>query len=421
MEIHEFIRIMEERKMELIDSVRKMKRRDIVNEILEEVSKFKKNRNNRIFVYYGLRGIGKTTAMIHALSEIDAGYIDGSVLSYYKLNFADVIRDYVKFNKKNVIFVDEITEISNWGSALKMAYDSRKVKIIATGSSSIKIATQKNKISRRAIFKEIPPLSFREFLRIIKGKTIGKVSEDILLSKPSDAYVKAKAEYLRIPDLSKDLSEYMKGGFLLNIETEDISRTSEQILDSIITKDMPTIEGFNISLVTAMEKIVNAISISPPGVTSISKVSEIANCSKTTASSILRSLEIASLLLGISSSKKGSVKMRKEKKFLFSSPAIRYGFIKKLLGENENVGALREDVFVSTIKFSGYDVEYLQGLKKSPDYLIRMGGKTQIFEVGGYSKGDEQVKKGVVVTDSSKLDYKNGVLWVPLYLVSLIL
>ena len=418
MDEYEFVKMMEERKLELVDAVKGLGERDIVKKILSEVHEFKSSRNNRIYIYFGLRGIGKTTAMIQALSKTDAGYIDGSVLSYYNLALFDVIREYKRTTGYNVFFIDELTDIRGWGNALKLAYDSKRIKIIATGSSAIKITTEKNRIARRATFEEIPPLTFREFLRIFKKKDVPIVDQNIILSKPDDAYIKAKADYVRVPDLSNEIKEYMQYGFPLFLETRDISRTSEQILESIITKDMPEIEGFNVGLVDSMEKIISTIAISPPGVTSLSKLSNIGGCSKTTVSTTLKSLEIASLLIGLCASKRGATKMRKEKKYLFSSPAIRYGFIKKLVGEEEGIGALREDTLVSTLRYLGFNIEYVPGKKKVPDYVVTKR-RSQVVEVGGPGKTRSQLEKGIIVTDSSKLDYENGVAWIPLYLVAL--
>ncbi len=419
MDAYTFVKMMEERKQELMESTKSMKERDIVQKIENEVNLFKKKHNNRTYIYYGLRGIGKTTAMIQALSRIDAGYIDGSIMNYYNVDLLDVIREYTKTAKKDVLFVDEITEVPRWGSALKSAYDSKRVKVIATGSSAIKIATERNKIVRRAILEEVPPLTFGEFMRIFKDRDVQRIKSDFLISKPADAYVKARAEYVSVPDLTKELREYMQFGFPLYHEMGDITRVSDQILSTIITKDMPSIEGFNLNLIDTMERMVYSLVVSPPGVTSVSKLAEIGDCSKTTASSIMKSLEIASLFIGIPPNRKGTTRFRKEKKYLFSSPALRYGFLKMLASEGRNVGALREDLFVSTLHYLGYGVTYPVGMKKSPDYVVEKDKKKQVVEVGGPGKTGKQIDRGIVVVDSDRIDYANGKVWIPLYLVAL--
>ncbi len=422
MDAYSFVKIMEERKEDLLERVKGLPRRDVVDRILREVEEFKKRGNNRIYIYYGLRGIGKTTAMLQAMESVDSGYIDGSLVEYYGIDPLEVIREYVKTGKKDVIFIDELTDIPRWGDVLKLAYDTKKIKIIATGSSAIKITTEKRKVSRRAVIEEIPPLTFREFLRIFKNKIVERVDARIFTSKSEDAYVKAKSELMRLPSLERHLKDYARSGFPLILEMKSMEIVSDQILSSIITKDIPSITGFNMDLVDTIEKAVYLLASSPPGTTSTTKISEVGNCSRTTASNILKSLEIASLIIGIPPSKTGAARLRKEKKYLFSSPSIRYGFLEKLGIPESNIGGLREDIFVSTATYLGCNVGYVVGSKKSPDYALSCNGKNQIIEVGGPSKTGRQLeKRGIILTDSDTLDYSNGIAWIPLYLFALTL
>ena len=417
---YEFIQLMEEKKEELKKDAEKLKEREIVNKILLEIKKFKEKKSNFIYIYYGLRGIGKTTSLMQAISKENGMYVDGTSLSYYNLDLVKIAKEYSELTKQKILYLDEITEIKNWGKALKILHDIYKIKIIATGSSAIKIAATRKEIIRRSIFEEIPPLTFREYLKIKHNKSIKKIKPGILLSKPSDFYIKAKAELLQTGNLANEFREYLKKGFPLNWELNNIEKTAEYTIDKIIADDFPEITGFNIETTSTSKKIINSLAIANPGETSLEKLSKIGECSKTTIAQIINTFAISSLLLPLMSNKKSTAKIRKEAKYLFSSPAIRYGLTKKMTGE-ANIGAMREDSFVNSAIYSGISINYITSRKKAPDYEIFLGNKKQKIEIGGQSKTREQISKGIILIDGENLDYKNNVAKAPLYLAALTL
>lgn len=406
----EFINIMEKKKKEHILFVKNLKYRDIYYEIKKNLKKQK-----NMFIFYGLRGIGKSTSLYQILKDYDAMFIDGTILDYYNLELVETVNEYIKHNKTKILILDEITDLKDWSKALKVLYDNYDLNIIATGSSAIGISTKNKEIVRRALIKEIQPLSFKEYLRLKYDKLFDISTRDIFLSNPQDAYVKAKSIFLKIPDLSKEFNEYLKFGFPLSFE-RPIEYTSESILSKIIIDDFPGISGFNIEVSNIAKGIINILALSSPDSISLSKFSNSLDCSKTTVSNILNAFILSSLLIPVLSDKTSSAKIRKEPKYLFSSPAIRYGFAKKLV-ETPNIGLLREDFFVSSFKYAGFTVEYLTGLKKHADYLIKFKDKNAIIEVGGPSKEIDQLKKGFLLIDDNKIDYKDEIVILPLYFV----
>jgi len=420
---YEFVKFMEEKKEELIEEKMRFQKREIVGKILDEAANFKSRKSDSMFIFYGLRGIGKTTSLLQALGEIKGMYVDGDALSYHNLDLLNVIDEYKSYNQSRILLIDELASIKKWGKALKIIHDMYGMKIIATGSSAIKIDAEKKEIIRRARFFELSPLSFKEYLKMkhsISLQAEPKEIEDVLFSNPSDGYVKAKEILLRIKndDINRHFREYLMDGFPLCFEMK-IEEAAEYILDKIIADDFPLVAGFNLEISEKAKKIASAIALSKPGATSLSTFSEIAECSKTTASNILSAFEASSLIIPVMANKTGASKLRKEVKELFSSPALRYG-LKKKMGGDSDFGGIREDFFVSSLYYGGIQVEYIPESKKSPDYAIIKNGKMQTVEIGGKGKGAEQVKKGIVFGEGKEIDFANNVLYLPLFFAGLL-
>lgn len=414
MDNFEFINLMEQTKRQKVELVTDYQKRDIYYEI----TKLIKKRKRELFIYYGLRGIGKSTTLYQLfVDNPKVMFIDGTVLSYYNLDLVSTVSEYLKYNESKILLIDEITEIDRWAKSLKVLYDNYNLIIICTGSSAIGISTKNKEIVRRALFKEISPLTFKEFLRLKHNITIDFSTRELFISNLSDSYAKAKSLFIKLPDLSKEFNEYLKTGFPLSFE-RPIEYTSESILSKIIADDFPQISGFNIEIADISKKIINTLALSQPDQVALSKFSKAAKCSRTTVSNVLNSFVLSSLIIPVLSNKKSTAKVRKEPKYLFSSSALRYG-LAKLLVETPEVGVLREDAVVSSFKYLGFTVEYVSGLKKRPDYLIRLKNKEVLIEVGGPSKKYGQLDKGILLIDSNKIDYNGKVLVLPLWFVGL--
>ncbi len=413
---YEFVRFMEEKKQERIEVSQRYKPRDIYFEILEQCKRFTQTQNKQAFVFYGLRGIGKSVALSQALGEVDAMFIDGDVLCYYGLDLLDVIREYALYNSSKIVFIDELAEIPNWGKALKIIYDNFNLKVVATGSSAVKLKAHNKEIIRRARFKELSPLSFREYLRISQGINLNKDFTYIFSKRLDKVHEKVKADLLDFPkDIQKHFREYLNVGFPLVFET-GLELAVDSIVSKILTDDFSMFSGFNIESTVRAKKILDLIAVSKPEEISLSKFSEIASCSKTTASNILDALEFSSLLTSTLPFKRAASKLRKEKKYLFTSPVIRNGLCKRLMS-SANIGGQREDFAVSSLHYAGFRIEHIKNKVKHPDYVVGRGQDLVMVEIGGPSKTKEQIKEGIVFRDDDVVEYRGGVLTLPLFLL----
>lgn len=418
---------LEERKKELIAKIYSFKERDIVNCIVQEINSFKSEGNDRIFIFYGLRGIGKSTAIYQVLSKFkDILFIEGNDLKNKNIDLLELI-DFYKINSENrIVIIDELTDIDGWGDKLKILHDLEGIKVIATGSSAIKISKNSARVLRRAYFKRLIPLSFKEFLKIKYDINIDLNKEivNLLSSEPNDAYIKATALFKQIKEKDYNIlahfNDYLKAGFPLNLNKGfDIETISKQLVSLVSTIDFSEISGFDIETIDKAKNLSYQIAYNKSGESSFQNLGNSVKVNQTTVGKIITAFETADLLIKVYNNKESATKYRKEAKLLFSSPAVRFGLLKSMY-ETEDIGSLREDSFVTHMIYNDIKVEYVSGLKKTPDYVISCNGKKSVVEIGGPSKKSNQLSKGFIVIDDDKVDLKEGVCYIPLYLVCLI-
>lgn len=122
-----------------------------------------------IIAIVGPRQSGKTTLLSHIHSRYTktSSYVtfeDPDILSMFENSTDDFIKMYVE--DKNFLFVDEFQYAKRGGKILKQIYDTQKIKIIITGSSSIDLTIKALKYLTGRIFVfELFPFDFEEFLR----------------------------------------------------------------------------------------------------------------------------------------------------------------------------------------------------------------------------------------------------------------
>ncbi len=115
-----------------------------------------------IVVVKGPRRAGKTTLLKHLKEKTGGTYIDMTDERWAKRFEADPL----SFSKlKQPLFIDEIGEVKNAGKALKVLYDSEKPKMVVSGSGAFEVKENiGGKLVGRAVYIELLPLSFKEFL-----------------------------------------------------------------------------------------------------------------------------------------------------------------------------------------------------------------------------------------------------------------
>lgn len=120
-----------------------------------------------IIAIVGPRQSGKTTMIRHLLEGLKGATIvsfdDQNVLNMFERNTDDFINAYVRGYK--YLFIDEFQYAKNGGKTLKYIFDTQRIKMIISGSSSIDLTVQAIKylVGRILVFN-LYPFDFYEFL-----------------------------------------------------------------------------------------------------------------------------------------------------------------------------------------------------------------------------------------------------------------
>ncbi len=166
------------------------------------------------------------------LRNLDANDLDDLLVAYRELFEPDA-------TKPIYMFLDEIQNIPGWDKWVRRIYDSRKYRLIITGSSSVLLSKEiATALGGRSISTTIFPLSFKEYLN-----AKGYVIPDIKTISYTD----------RRGTMLKHLKQYMLWGGFPEVVLEPDKNNRKKILasyfDAIFYKDIITRFGLkNISL-----------------------------------------------------------------------------------------------------------------------------------------------------------------------------
>lgn len=453
----------------------KMKKRAAVLRLEKYLNSFIRGEKDiRLVIMYGLRGIGKTTMLFqlyyYLLNEKKIPQENVIYLSIDELSLQtdgetqsityDVVKDYVEkyhqqalqtIDKKLFIFIDESHFDKKWAIAAKTIYDSsRNIFLIMTGSSAISLHLNTD-TARRSIKEPIFPISFLEYGVISnnifpKSGTADAIKQSTLSLEPASlSFLPTAHSYLvrefkeKGKDIETELNKYLTiGGFGFSFESTE-ERVYRRILDMIqriITQDMPLVSNFDTKTYPDMWRILGALSIKTPGETSHNKLFRDLNLtSPTHVKNILDTMEKTQLLISVKPfPKDAGAKTNYPFKYYFSSPtiltALKYANGKTSRDEVDN-GLLWETVIANSLfkitQTAGTPLNlFYDPIKEgNVDFLIvnPVSGKIIPIEVGG-NKSKKQIKQaiinyeseyGVLITNHGIIKFEDKVLEIPLW------
>lgn len=244
----------------------------------------------------GLRRVGKSTIffqLIEQLLKSDVNPLHILYCNFDKPEFQeqlieDILKEYsrvtdVEYKKTKIwLFLDEAQKAKNWISSVKLIYDNLpNIKLLISGSASLNILSEaKKSLAGRAIYHELKPLSFGEFLDL-RGVRIEK--SKYLLYK--DALEKEFDKFLLRP--FPELVNESDIGFI-----KDYVRTA--VIEPIILKDIPKeFKGVDILL---LEKLVNIFLSNPGQYLNLDELAKELRRTKTTLYKALFYLEFSFLI-----------------------------------------------------------------------------------------------------------------------------
>ena len=143
-------------------------RRDLYTEIEPWMAK------KQAVAIVGLRRTGKTTLMRQLMNGLEGTSVFFSFdeEETQKKDVLVFVIDYAIVTRHaKSIFLDEIQYVEDWEGTLKRYYDQKGIRFVVSGSESLDISRAKAALAGRLVTFTLPPLAFREYLRL-KGVAV---------------------------------------------------------------------------------------------------------------------------------------------------------------------------------------------------------------------------------------------------------
>lgn len=218
----------------------------------------------QIQIVTGLRRTGKSTILFQLISSLIKSGVDPLHILYCSFDDPElqekrvegILKEYSKltntdYKEANVyLFLDEAQKAAGWVASVKLIYDNLKnIKIVASGSASLSILSEaKKNLAGRALYYELKPLTFPEFLHI-KG-----IEYD------------ARRPLLYKDILEREFEKFLKRPFPELVNEEDATFINgyirSAVIEPIILKDIP--KEFKDVDILLLEKLVT-IFLTQPG------------------------------------------------------------------------------------------------------------------------------------------------------------
>ncbi|MEM0384016.1 MAG: ATP-binding protein [Candidatus Caldarchaeum sp.] len=194
-----------------------------------------------IQVVVGLRRVGKSTLMFQLIKQlINQGtnplrivYISFDDPEARQKGVVGCLKDFTELTGENYrtgalyLFVDEAQKYPEWASEVKLLYDNYKnIRFVVSGSAGLNLLSEaKRSLAGRALYHELKPLSFEEYLLFVGSK--------VDVSKPR----------LYSEELKREFERYVKRPFpeIVHEVDEAFIKTyvRESVLDPVLFKDIP--------------------------------------------------------------------------------------------------------------------------------------------------------------------------------------
>lgn len=384
------------------------------------------NKNIRWVILTGLRGVGKTTALMHVYSSlpnnVDKLYLSmDRIIELFGVTFFDVLTVYEemmggsfeKLKRPLFLFVDEAQYDKKWGIALKDVYDrAHNVFIFTTGSSALELNMNID-VVRRPVFEKMLPLTFTEYVklknRVFETKGLAQKIRSVIL-KSADAKGVFDGFKLLEPEIKKyytqvlpiETKDYITSGSLpallfLPDETQKFERIT-QSLKRIISDDIARLYEFNTETVRKIPMMLYNIAQADQLAYSAFDREPI-SVNRHTAKDVIDALIKTETLLRVPAyTGSHAAQTRQSSKYIFLASAFRSSFFQvteSINSKEDIIGKLLEDVvalyFYKILSgfaqsFISYDSE-----KGGADFIVGIESKKIAVEVGAGEKDYRQV------------------------------
>ena len=365
---------------------------DLHHLALREVARYEKKRfrfdeldqaRGKHFVgILGPRGAGKTVLLKQlASTREDALYVSLDTADA-DTDVFELLRRLAEEYRYRTFFLDEVHYCQGIEGTLKKLHDFLDVHVFFTSSMALSIHQSAHDLSRRVRLVTLLPFSYREYLAVRHDESVPQLQLGQIRDKRWDgAHLRAAARF----------EDYLQGGLMpFSMDEPDVLVLLENILETIIARDIPKVARLHMEELEALRKLMRFVGRSGVDGINYSSLSRNLGISKYKAEQYVGLLETAFVLQRVFPA---GTNVLREPKILLSLP------YRLLYRDFEDaIGGLREDFFAETMRQAAIPFSYLKSTrgKKTPDYLVELDGEKLVIEVGGRGKGREQFK-GITV------------------------
>lgn len=344
---------------------------------LEEILK-KYLHTKEIIAVVGARQCGKTTLLKHIFKNLkNALFLDFEERDKLELFESDIeafIRLYVK--NYNYLFIDEFQYAKEGGKKLKYIYDSHKIKILLSGSSSSELSIESIRflVGRIFIF-QLNPLSFKEYVSFINPDLAKELEVNQDHSRPITERI------------NKYLNEFLIYGGYPRVATAKFEEEKEIVLknifDTYFLKEIKAI--FGLSSDFQLSKLITALALQTGSIVNYNELSTLTGLKY---SELLKHLHILLKTFITLECKPFYTNKRTE---LVRAPKIYFldnGFQNTVLKNFRNMkyrtdtGSLRENFIASEFVKKNFELRYWRTKSKAEvDFIWQKEGQNIPVEI----------------------------------------
>lgn len=335
----------------------------------------------------GPRGAGKTVMLKQlALANDGSFYVS---LDTMEGDLFEIVKTLHETMRIRLFLLDEVHVYPSFEADLKKIYDILDIRAIFTSSTALGMYESSYDLSRRVLLKSLYPFSLREYARFKYNQEFSALTLQDIVEKNIPADIFRVGEHF-LP--------YIQGGIMpFALQEPEPLVLLENILKTIILKDIPRIARLMTDELERIERLVRFIGLSGIDGINYSSAAQNVHITKYKAEQYITLLERAFVLHRVFTM---GTNVMKEPKVVMALP---YRLLYRPL--DEAIGGLREDFFVEAFRALSKEVFYLKSMRgqKTPDYIIR-DFEDIIFEVGGKGKGRSQfkgvdIKRKIILAD----------------------
>jgi predicted AAA+ superfamily ATPase len=361
----------------------------------------------RLIGIKGARGIGKTTLLLQYIQlnlsqEINKVlYVSLDAIWFNAHSLTELADKFVKRGGK-YLFLDEVHKYPSWAQELKNIYDDYpELKVVFTGSSHLEILNARADLSRRAVVYTMQGLSFREFVSVETAKSLPIYSLDQILTN----HLTISQELVKEFRPFEHFENYLTYGYypFYQEQKELFDMRLSEVVNMILEIELPALRGVEFAYIHKLKQLLMIIAESVPFVPNVTKISDKIQINRTTLLSYLQYLDEIGLTRNLYKEANGISKLQKPNKIYLENTNLIYNLAK----ENANIGNTRETFFANQLAYKN-TLEYTE----NGDFMVN---KKQIFEIGGRTKGKEQIahlNNSFIVADNIEFGFQNKIpLW----------